>query len=88
MYELGIIFLTCGVLAVIFPTIWLFYTENLNYLWWFLVALVCVILGVAFVCGTPKKSDVLVGKANYVEELNIFNGDTIRTYSIKWRGNE
>lgn len=88
MYELGIILLTCGVLAIVFPVIFLFYTEKVQLMWWFLPAFFCIMFGLGFVSGTPKKSDVLQEKATYVEELNVNGQDTIRTYSIVWTKNE
>lgn len=83
-FVLGIIFITMSVTALIFCTTMAFVSWNGNWMWSWIPFIIFVIAGAVMVSETPRESDVLKGKAHYVEVYHTYDNDTIKTYHLNW----
>ena len=84
IFVLGIIFVTLGLTALSFCTIMVFSSENGNWFWSWVPFVIFIIVGIAMISETPRESDVLNGKAHYVEVYHTYDNDTIKTYHLNW----
>ena len=83
-FVLGIIFITMSVTALIFCTTMAFVSWNENWIWSLFPFIIFAIAGAVMVSETPRESDVLKGKAHYVEVYHMYDNDTIKTYHLNW----
>ena len=83
-FVLGIIFVTVSITVFIFCTTMAFASNNGSWFWSWLPFIIFFTIGGVMVGETPTESDVLNGKAHYVEVYHTYDNDTIKTYHLNW----
>lgn len=91
---ISIMMMTIGVVSTLVILFFAFKEENILIAMWCIFTTLGLILpgSIMYVENVPTKADVLSGKAQYIEELNIIhrnNGtiDTVTTYSLQFKQN-
>lgn len=51
----------------------------------FILTVVACLISIVHMATKPKDSDVLSGRAEYIETIHISNGDTTKTYHIQYK---